>query len=93
MGADEERDSLERAEGLLLDLQGDLKSAPPEVLPLVEGYLPRLEDSIRRFKERRLSSRELEAHAFQVRLTYARDLNRLLAPDSPPPTARWFRSA
>ena len=83
--------SLERAEEFLSQLEGDRESAPLEVLPLIEAYQPRLEDSIRRFREGRISARELEAHAFQIRLTYARDLKRLLL-EAPPPPDRWVRA-
>jgi len=86
----EEQESLEKAEEFLSELQGDQRTAPAEFLPVIETYAPRLEDSIRRFRERRISGRELDAHAIQIRLSYARDLSRLLAQE-PAPTSRWVR--
>ena len=87
----DERLSLERAEGFMSDLEADRQTAPLEFVLLIETYAPRLEESIQRFKERRISGRELEAHAFQIRLSYARDLERLLATE-PTPSARWIRT-
>ena len=59
-----------------------MKTVPLELLPLIDGFAPRLEESIERFKERRISGRELEAHAVQIRLAYLRDLSRLLATET-----------
>jgi hypothetical protein len=82
--------SLERAEEFLSELEEDRRTAPPEYVPLVESYLPRLGDSIDRFKRRAIGGRELEAHVRQIRLSYARDLRRLL-PGEASPTARFTR--
>ncbi|HEX7900151.1 MAG TPA: hypothetical protein VF950_20455 [Planctomycetota bacterium] len=87
-----ERDgSLERAEEFFQELEEDRRTAPPEFVPLVETYLPRLGESIHRFKERRIGERELDAHIAQIRISYARDLQRLL-PGEKPPTARFTRT-
>ena len=88
----DERGSLARAEEFLSELREDLKSAPAEFLALIESYAPRLEEAILRFKERRSSSRELDAGVFQIRISYARDLGRLLPGAPPPPTSRWVRA-
>jgi len=85
-----EPDSLERAEEFFSELEEDRRTAPPEFVPVVEIYLPRLTDSIARFKDRRIGDRELEAHIAQIRISYARDLQRLL-PGEKPPTARFVR--
>lgn len=83
--------SLERAEQFLVELQEDRRTAPPEFLSVFEVFLPRLEESIRRFREGAIEGRELDAHVFQIRISYARDLQKLL-PYEPPPTARWTRT-
>jgi hypothetical protein len=88
--ADDEA-SLNGAVVFLSELEEDRRTAPPEFLSLFEAYLPRLEESIRRFREGALPARELDAHVFQIRLSYARDLQKLL-PYEPPPTARWTRT-
>jgi hypothetical protein len=85
-----EHSSLERAEEFFQELEEDRRSAPPEFVPVVETYLPRLGDSIARFKDSRIGSRELDAHIAQIRLSYARDLQRLL-PGEKPPTSRFTR--
>ncbi len=89
----DERTSLERAEQFLSELREDLKAAPVEFSSLIEPYAPRLEEAILRFQERRLPSRELDAHVFQIRISYARDLGRLLPSGPPPPTSRWVRAS
>ncbi len=83
--------SLERAELFLAELREDRRTAPPEFTALFEAYLPRLEEAILRFREGALQGRVLDAHAFQIRISYARDLQKLL-PYEPPPTARWTRT-
>lgn len=88
--ADDEA-SLHGATVFLSELEEDRRTAPPEYQGLFEGYLPRLEESIRRFREGALQARELDAHVFQIRLSYLRDLQKLL-PYEPPPTARWTRT-
>lgn len=90
-----EESSLASAEEFLTDLDGDRRSAPPEIQPLIESYAVRLADSVRRCRERTLSGRELSAHAIQIRLSYANDLKKLLAVEEPPPeesteTLEWF---
>jgi hypothetical protein len=85
-----EHGSLDRAEEFFLELEEDRRTAPPEFVPVVETYLPRLGDSIARFKDSRIGERELDAHIAQIRLSYARDLQRLL-PGEKPPTARFTR--
>lgn len=82
--------SLDRAEEFFAELEEDRRSAPPEFVPLVETYLPRLGESIARFRAARIGERELDAHIQQIRLSYARDLQRLL-PGEKPPTARFSR--
>ena len=84
MNADEDRDILGMAHELLSELYADLQTAPVELLPLIYGFGPRLEESIERFKERRISERELAAHTLQIRLSYLRDLSRLQATDPRP---------
>ena len=84
MDADEDRDILARARDLLKDLNADLQTAPEDLLPLIYGFAPRLEESIERFQEREISARELDAHTQQIRLSYLRDLTRLLATESLP---------
>ena len=79
MESDPERGILEKAVELLSELYADLQTAPVEMLPLIDGFAPRLEESIDRFRERRISARELAANALQIRLSYLRDLTRLLA--------------
>lgn len=83
--------SLDRAEEFFSELEEDRRTAPPEFVPVVETYLPRLGESIARFKLRSIGERELEAHMQQIRLSYARDLQKLL-PGEKPPTARFLRS-
>ena len=83
--------SLDRAEEFFSELEEDRRTAPPEFVPVVETYLPRLGDSIARFKESRIGERELDAHIAQIRISYARDLQRLL-PGEKPPTARFTRT-
>jgi hypothetical protein len=70
----EARASLGKAVAFLADLEADLASAPPEYLPLLQPYPARLREAIGRFR----SGRELDAALFQIRLTYVRDLGRLL---------------
>lgn len=82
--------SLERAEEFFSELEEDRRTAPPEFVPLVESYLPRLGESISLFKQRRIGDRELDAYTQQIRISYARDLQRLL-PAEKPPTARFTR--
>ena len=82
METSEDRPSLAKAEQLLSDLYGDLQTVPLDLLSLVDSYVPRLEESIGRFKDRRISARELEAHSLQIRLSYLRDLSRLLATET-----------
>ena len=88
----DERTSLERAEQFLSEMREDLKAAPPEFVPVIEPYVSGLEGAILRFQERRLPSRELDADIFQIRISYARDLGRLLPSGPPPPTSRWVRA-
>ena len=88
----DDRTSLERARLFLAELGEDERTAPPEFQFLVATYRPLLADSIVRFKAGTLSGRELDAHVFQIRLTYSRELQKLL-PHEPPPTARWVRTA
>ena len=83
--------SLERAEAFLAELEEDRRAAPPEFQPLLETYLPRLGESIARFREGRLGARELNAHVLQIRMSYARDLQRQL-PGEAPSTARFVRN-
>jgi hypothetical protein len=89
--ADEQR-SLEQARAFLAELGDDERSAPPEFRFLVAQFQAPLADSILRFKDRRIAARELDAHVFQIRLTYSRELQKLLG-GGPPPTARFVRSA
>ena len=88
----DERTSVERAEQFLSELREDLKAAPPEFLSVIEPYVAGLEGAILRFRERHLPSRELDAHVFQIRISYARDLGRLLPSGPPPPPSRWVRA-
>ncbi len=92
MNAADERASLERARHFLAELGEDERTAPPEFRFLIASFRPLLADSILRFKERRIEGRELDAHVFQIRLTYSRELQKLL-PAEPPPTSRWVRTA
>jgi hypothetical protein len=77
--SDQERSVLAKAEELLSDLYGDLQTVPLDLLSLIQSYVPRMEESIERFKGRQISQRELEAHTLQIRISYVRDLTRLLA--------------
>ena len=86
------RTSLGQARTFLAQLGEDERMAPPEFRFLVASFQPLLADSIVRFKDRRIAARELDAHVFQIRLTYSRELQKLL-PAGPPPTARWVRTA
>lgn len=83
MDAGPERDILKRAAELLSELYADLQTAPVEMLPLIDGFAPRMEESIDRFREHRISARELAANTLQIRLSYLRDLTRLLATEPP----------
>jgi hypothetical protein len=83
MQAGENHDVLLKARELLSELYADLQTAPLELLPLIDGFGPRLEESIERFGDRRISGRELAAHTLQIRLSYLRDLSRFLAAESP----------
>jgi len=58
---------------------------------VIESYAPRLQESLRLFRERRISAVELEAHAFQIRISYVRDLERLLVPERRSETL-WYRT-
>ena len=82
---------LARAEAFLLELKEDGRTAPPEFQPVVEPYIPRAEACISAYRDHRLGGRELDASIFQIRLAYARDLDRVL-PVEPKPTSRWVRS-
>jgi hypothetical protein len=84
-------DSIRRAELLLRELTEDREAAPHEFRGVPDLYLKALLESLEQCRAGRLPGRELEAHCFQIRLSYARDLQRLL-PSDPPPTARWVRS-
>ena len=84
MKVDEDQDILAKARDLLKDLNEDLQTAPEDLLPEIYGFTPRLEEAIVRFEERRISARELDAHTQQIRLSYLRDLTRLLASESLP---------
>lgn len=88
----DERTGLERAEEFLSELREDLKAAPPEFHSVIEPYVSGLEGVILRFNERRLSSRELDADVFQIRISYARDLGRLLPTGPPARSSRWVRT-
>lgn len=88
----DERNSLRRAEDFLAELREDLKSAPAEFQSVIEPYISGLEGLLVRSNERRLSSRELDAGVFQIRISYARDLGRLLPGAPQPPTSRWVRA-
>lgn len=79
-----ERTILAKAKELLSELYADLQTAPLELLPHIDGFGPRLEESIELFRERRISERELAAHTLQIRLSYLRDLTRFLATESHP---------
>lgn len=70
---------LERVRDFLVELTGDGVESPAEVQPIVDGYASRLRDSLRRFLAGHIGLRELEAHAIQIRLSYAQDLSKLLA--------------
>ena len=91
MEGPDDRASLDRAVEFLEELEEDRRTAPPEFQSVTETYVPRLLASILKFRERLIARRELEAHMVQIRLSYARDLQRLLAPE-PPPTSRWVRA-
>ena len=88
----DDRESLERARVFLAELGEDERTAPPEFHFLIATFRPLLADSILRFKEGQIRARELDAHVFQIRLTYSRELQKLLPPE-PPPTSRWVRTA
>lgn len=92
MNAPDGRESLDRARMLLAELEEDERTAPPEFRFVVASFQPQIADSILRFKDRRIAARELDAHVFQIRLTYSRELQKLL-PAGPPPTSRWVRTA
>lgn len=79
MESAEQGSILTRAEELLSDLYGDLQTAPLELLTFIDSFAPRLEETIERYREKKITDRELEAHVHQIRLSYLRDLTRLLA--------------
>jgi hypothetical protein len=87
-----EQGSLDQAVQLLAELEEDKRTAPPEFRLVTEAYVPCLRESIGRFRDGEIAGRELEAHLFQIRISYARDLQRLL-PTEPRPTSRWIRTA
>ena len=74
----EEKSSVDRAEGFLADLAEDRSSAPPEIVPLIDQYITSVRDVIARAWERHVSRRELDACVLQVRISYSRDLDRIL---------------
>jgi hypothetical protein len=78
-------DILAKAEALLSELYGDLQTAPVELLPLIDGFGPRLEETLERYREHRISERELAVYTEQIRFSYLRDLTRLLATESSAP--------
>lgn len=84
--------SLDQARAFLWELGEDEREAPAEFATLVSAFARRMADLIVRFKDGLLEGRELDAHVFQVRLTYSRELQRLL-PSEPPPEPRWVRTA
>lgn len=86
------RRSLDRARAFLWELGEDEREAPPEFGTLVSAFARRMADVIVRFKDGLMEGRELEAHVFQIRLTYSRELQKLL-PSEPPPEPRWVRTA
>jgi hypothetical protein len=83
-------DSLGRAREFLAELLEDLREAPAEFTALVEAYLPGLEAAINRFRVGEIGDRELDAGVLQIRLSYARDLQRQLGDERP--TSRFVRS-
>jgi hypothetical protein len=72
------KEGVDRAEAFLADLAEDRSSAPPEIVPLIDGYISRLREIIARSWERRLGRRELDASVVQVRMSYSQDLDRIL---------------
>ena len=83
-------DALGRAVEFLAELVEDRRSAPPEYAGMVGVYLPGLRRAIARLQEREISDRELDAAVLQIRMSYARDLQRQLVEEKPP-TARFTR--
>jgi hypothetical protein len=81
----------ERGLDLLADLEEDRRSAPEEYALLAESYIPRVLEAVLRRRSGRVSDRELEAHLFQIRLAYTRDLQRLLPVHAASP--RFVRTA
>lgn len=86
-----DRTSLDRAVQFLAELEEDRWTAPPEFRMVTETYVPRIRESILKFRARKIAGRELDAHLFQIRISYARDLQRLLPPE-PAPRSRWVRT-
>ena len=86
------RTSLGQARTFLAQLGEDERMSPPKFRFLVASFQPLLADSIVRFMDRRIAARELDAHVFQIRLTYLRELQKLL-PAGPPPTDSWVSTA
>jgi hypothetical protein len=82
-------DALGRAVEFLADLEEDCRSAPAEFVALVEAYLPALRTAIHRMREQEIGARELDAAVLQIRMSYARDLQRQLGEERP--TARFTR--
>lgn len=80
-----------RAQELLDELREDARTAPPEFLFLVDDYRSRLEETLRIYREGRMDDRRLAAGLIQIRLSYARDLNRLF-PEAAP-AHRWTYEA
>jgi transposase len=81
-----ETESLTRARHFLDDLRDDESAAPPEIRDLIAGYASRVGVCL----EAASPGRELDACLMQIRLSYIRDLERLL-PAAPPAAARWVR--
>ncbi len=92
MGDSNERASLDRAVDFLEELEEDRRTAPPELSPVPSPYVARILGSILKCRERRIAGRELDAHLMQIRLSYARDLQKLLPPEPSTP-GPWGRSA
>ena len=86
------RNGLPRALGLLAELEEDRRTAPLECRLVTEFYVSRLLEVILQFREHRIAGRELEAHAVQIRLSYTRDLQKLL-PFEPVELDPWVRTA
>lgn len=87
----EDKSSLDRAVEFLAEVAEDARTAPDEFRTVPESCAVQIREAILKFRDRLIAARELEAHLFQIRISYERDLQHLL-PAEIPPSSRWVRN-